>query len=99
MDIFEALKQAYKNSQDCVLLLDSNMKMIWCSREKAVRFNRTRIEGLDKDAVVTETLTGTYISADSEKKAIKIEPVSDNDGQILGYIATLFDLTDVMTLA
>lgn len=99
MDIFEALKQAYKNSQDCILLLDRNMKMIWCSREKAVRFNRTRIEGLDKDAVVTETLTGTYISADSEKKAVKIEPVSDNDGQILGYIATLFDLNDVMSLA
>lgn len=99
MDIFEALKQAYKNSHDCVLLLDKNMKMIWCSREKPVRFSKARIEGFEKNTVAETTLTASYITQDGIRKAIKIEPVYDDSKELLGYVATLFDLNDVISLA
>lgn len=99
MEIFEAVKQIYENSQDLVVLLDNEFRMLWCSRtEPPVRFNCIRLAAYVPHQDFTESTITQYVLPNGDRKAIKLEPLRE-DGKIVGYLGIFFDKVDIQILA
>ena len=99
MEIFEAVKQIYQNSQDIVVLLDKDLKMLWCSRtDPPVKFNCMRLSGYVPKQDFTETTVTQYTLTNGDRKSIKLEPLRQ-DGKVIGYVGTFFDKIDIQLLA
>ena len=98
MNIFDAVKIIYSRSADTVVLMDENMKMIWNNvSDKQLKFNKNRISAYDPQRPITETTIAQYEYLHGKLKAIKIEPLYEDD-RIAGYLGIMFETTDVARL-
>jgi hypothetical protein len=99
VELIEALKKAYADSDKMIVIAGKNMEMLWNNSEKLKGFSPDKLrlfDGSDPVLPIKKTLTLEYQGLFSESCAVEIQPL---DGGEQGYLLRFFDCNDIELLS
>ncbi len=99
MELIEALKKIYADSDKLVLIADKNMEALWKNSEKLAGFSPEKLRLSDRPALelpVKQTLIAEYQGLFGGSCAVEIQPVEDTE-QI--YLLRFFSCNDIEMLS
>lgn len=102
MELFETLKSVYENSDENILLCDSELGVIWKNHSDLPdRLDHASIKTFSDDELtlpLERTSTFEYVGRFADSGALRLEPLRKSD-EIIGYLAHYYSCTDIERLS
>ena len=102
MELFDSVKNIYRNSSEKIILADENLNFVWKNQDflpDKIDNDKIRLFYDRKFTIPSEnTETGEYIGDFSDSWAVKIEPLKDGK-KIKGYMLHFYSCSDIEKLS